>query len=69
LGDKEALPDVDTLGGLITTKLGRPPQVNDQVTYNETVHFTVLSVDGLAVARARVEFPAPIQATSTESEA
>ncbi len=57
LGNKDDLPDVETIGGLIMTELGRPPQVDDLVTYNENVHFTVLAVDGLAVARARVEFP------------
>ncbi len=57
LGHEEDLPDVETIGGLIMAQLGRPPQVHDQVTYHENVHFTVLAVDGLAVARARVEFP------------
>ncbi len=59
LGDEEDLPDVETVGGLIHTWLGRPPQIGDSVTslYNEKVHFTVLDVDGLAVARAKVEFP------------
>lgn len=57
LGDAESLPDVETVGGLITTELGRPPQMNDRVTYNNNVHFTVLTVDGLAVGRARVEIP------------
>ncbi len=57
LGNEEDLPNVETVGGLITTELGRPPQVNDCVTYNKAVRLTVLSVDGLAVGRARVEFP------------
>jgi CBS domain containing-hemolysin-like protein len=57
LGQKEDLPDVETVGGLIMTELGRPPRKDDQVTHNDDIHFTVLAVDGLAVARARVEFP------------
>jgi CBS domain containing-hemolysin-like protein len=59
LGEEEELPDVETVGGLIHTWLGRPPQVGDLVfssLYPE-VKFTVLDVDGLAVARAKVEFP------------
>lgn len=59
LGDEDDLPDVETVGGLIHTWLGRPPQVGDQVKslFNEEVRFTVLDVDGLAVARVKVEFP------------
>lgn len=56
LGEADDLPDVETVGGLIMAELGRLPHVGDQVTYNG-VHFTVLTVDGLAVARARVEYP------------
>lgn len=57
LGADEDLPDVETVGGLIVALLGRPPHPGDEVTYRETVHFTVLDVDRLAVTRARVEFP------------
>jgi CBS domain containing-hemolysin-like protein len=52
------LPDVETIGGLIVAELGRPPQVGDVVLYKEQVRFTVLAVDGLAVARAKIEYPA-----------
>ena len=57
LGDEESLPDVDTVGGLIVTKLGRPPRIDDEVVYNEHVVFRVLTVTRRAVARVRVEFP------------
>jgi CBS domain containing-hemolysin-like protein len=59
LGDEIDLPDVETVGGLIHTWLGRPPQIGDNVTsiHNQDVRFTVLDVDGLAVARVKVEFP------------
>jgi CBS domain containing-hemolysin-like protein len=59
LGDVEELPDVETVGGLIHTWLGRPPQIGDLVTpaHNSDVRLTVLEVDGLAVSRAKVEFP------------
>lgn len=60
-GDEEALPDVDTVGGLVVTVLGRPPQANDEVTYNNAIHLKVLAVDGRAVSRVRVEFPTPDQ--------
>jgi len=59
LGEEEDLPDVESVGGLIMAQLGRVPQPGDQVTYNDQVNFTVLTVDGLAVARARVEYPTP----------
>lgn len=59
LGELEDLPDVTTVGGLVISKLGRPPEVGDQVTYSdEHVRFKVLSVDGLAVTRVRLEYPA-----------
>lgn len=56
LGNEKELPDVETVGGLIMAKLGRPPEVGDEVIYNQ-VKFTVLTTDGLAVARARIEYP------------
>ncbi|MDX1615190.1 MAG: hemolysin family protein [Candidatus Promineifilaceae bacterium] len=59
LGEDAELPDVETVGGLIHTWLGRPPQVGDVVrsAHNSQVRFYVLDVDGLAVARAKVEYP------------
>lgn len=60
-GDEVTLPDVETIGGLVISRLGRPPQVGDEVVYNETVFIKVLAVDGRAVARVRIEFPVPGQ--------
>ena len=58
LGDEADLPDVETVGGLVVTGLGRPPERGDVLAYDsEDVRFTVLDVDGLAVARVKVEFP------------
>ena len=37
LGSKEELPDVDTIGGLIMTELGRLPQVGDKFTDRRAV--------------------------------
>jgi CBS domain containing-hemolysin-like protein len=58
LGEDASLPDVETVGGLIVTALGRPPRRGDRSVYNNEVHFTVLDIEGLAVARVQVEFPA-----------
>jgi CBS domain containing-hemolysin-like protein len=65
LGDESTLPDVETVGGLVITQLGRPPQINDEVVYSKQVSFKVLDVDRRAVARVRIEFPVP---DLTESE-
>jgi CBS domain containing-hemolysin-like protein len=60
LGNAADLPDVETVGGLIHSWLGRPPVVGDKVSAakNSEVNFTVLDLDGLAVTRAKIEFPA-----------
>ncbi len=63
LGETLNLPDVETVGGLIVTRLGRPAQVGDECIYtgeetNDAVTFTVIDVDGLAVIRARMTFDA-----------
>jgi len=58
-GEEAGLPDVETVGGLVVAKLGRPPQVGDEVTYNDWVKLKVLAVDGRAVARVHIEFPDP----------
>lgn len=57
LGDPEALPDVETVGGLIVTWLGRPPVKGDKLVHQDMVHFEVLDVERRAVVRTRVEFP------------
>ncbi|MBK8984728.1 MAG: HlyC/CorC family transporter [Chloroflexi bacterium] len=59
LGAEDELPDVETVGGLVVAKLGRPAKVNDEVVYSEHVVFRVLDIDRLAVTRVRIEFPAP----------
>ncbi len=59
LGDEDLLPDVDTVAGLVVTKLGRPPRVGDEAVYNDHVHFTVLAVAKRAATRIRVEYPVP----------
>ena len=49
------LPQVDTVGGLIITRLGRLPRVEDQADFGDNLRLTVLEIDGRAVARARIE--------------
>lgn len=66
LGEEDDLPDVDTVGGLIVTKLGRPPRVGDEVVYGEQVVLRVLDVDRRAVARVQVAYPAPSQPEASE---
>jgi CBS domain containing-hemolysin-like protein len=68
LGSDEELPDVETVGGLIVSLLGRPPHTGDEVTYRDTIHFTVLDVDHLAVTQAQVEFPTAEGADAEEAE-
>jgi CBS domain containing-hemolysin-like protein len=57
LGETDTLPDVETVGGLIITWLGRPPVVGDVVVHNENLRLQVMEVEGLAVSRAKLEFP------------
>lgn len=59
LGEEDELPDIETVGGLIVSLLGRPPAMGDSVTFHDNVRFTVLDIDRLAVLRARVEYPHP----------
>ncbi len=66
LGDEEELPDVETVGGLIVTWLGRPPKKGDEFTHHENIHFKVLDVDRLAVSRVRIEFPVLIDQQKEE---
>ncbi len=57
-GDEEKRPDIETIGGLIVTKLGRPPQSGDTLSCNDdSIQLTVLFTDGLAVARVRIDYP------------
>ena len=66
---EDALPDVETVGGLLISKLGRPPAVGDEVTYNNgRVIMRALAVEGRAVARMRVEFPAMEEKRKDEEE-
>lgn len=69
LGDADNLPDVDTVGGLIVTLLGRPPQIGDEVAVNGSVRMRVLAIDGRAVGRARITFPVVKRSADDAEEA
>jgi CBS domain containing-hemolysin-like protein len=51
--EDEELPDVDTVGGLVVSLLGRPARPGDQIELGETT-FTVESVSGFAVDMVRI---------------
>jgi CBS domain containing-hemolysin-like protein len=53
IGDRSDLPDVETVGGLITALLGRPPRPRDQVVCGGTTYI-VEQIDGFAVTQARI---------------
>lgn len=57
LGEEEDLPDVETVGGLVITWLGRPPKVGDEIARAGNIKFKVLDVDGLAVSRVKIDYP------------
>lgn len=69
LGEEDDLPDVETIGGLIVTALGRPAEPGDVVPLGQGGLLHVLAVDGLAVSRVRVEFPSPQQPHAGEESA
>ena len=66
-GEEEDLPDVETVGGLVISKLGRPPAVGDEVVYNEKIQIRVLAVEGRAVSRVLIEFPDPNKPVEEET--
>ncbi|MEM9773625.1 MAG: hemolysin family protein [Chloroflexota bacterium] len=60
ISDGMVIPEVETVGGLITTRLGRPAKVGDECVYGKHLKspltFVVTEVDGLAVTRARITY-------------
>ncbi len=67
-GNEEELPDVETVGGLVISKLGRPPVAGDEVIYNDKIQIRVLAVEGRAVSRVLIEFPDPEKQAEEEAD-
>lgn len=59
LGEENGLPDVETVGGLVVTGLGRPPRPGDLYQHSENILFSVLDIDGRAITRLKVTYPTP----------
>jgi CBS domain containing-hemolysin-like protein len=55
LGSGFEAEDVDTLGGLVFARLGRRPGVGDRVKIDDTWRARVEQLDGLRIARVRLE--------------
>ncbi|HEY1408072.1 MAG TPA: transporter associated domain-containing protein, partial [Promineifilum sp.] len=68
LGEADRLPDVETVGGLIVSLLGRPAVNGDMVEPRDGIRLYVLDIDKLAVVRARVEYPVPQTSRRTQVE-
>ncbi len=68
LGEEDELPDVETVGGLIISLLGKPPVNGDVVIFQDNIRMTVLDTDRLAIVRAKVEYPHAGKETSDQSD-
>ena len=58
-GDEE--PDIDSLGGLVVSLLGRVPQRGEIVSHPDGSEFQVLEADPRPVRKLRVTLPKPLQ--------
>jgi len=59
LGTEDSEEDVDTLGGLVVSLLGRVPQRGEIVAHPKGFEFEVLEADPRRVRRLRIRPPAP----------
>ena len=59
VGDDEDAPDIDSLGGLVVSLLGRVPQRGEIVTHPDGSEFQVLEADPRRVRKLRVTLPKP----------
>jgi magnesium and cobalt transporter len=57
--DGDDAPDIDSLGGLVVSLLGRVPQRGEIVTHPDGSEFQVLEADPRRVRRLRVTLPKP----------
>jgi len=56
-GDEEAEPDIDSLGGLVVSLLGRVPQRGEIVAHPDGSEFLVLEADPRRVRKLRITLP------------
>src|SRR5215469_14248886 len=61
VGDDEDAPDIDSLGGLVVSLLGRVPQRGEIVTHPDGSEFQVLEADPRRVRKLRVTLPKPLK--------
>ncbi|HVW74151.1 MAG TPA: hemolysin family protein [Rhizomicrobium sp.] len=59
--DDEDAPDIDSLGGLVVSLLGRVPQRGEIVTHPDGSEFQVLEADPRRVRKLRVTLPKPLK--------
>jgi CBS domain containing-hemolysin-like protein len=63
-GNEEAELDIDSLGGLVVSLLGRVPQRGEIITHPDRSEFQVLEADPRRVRKLRIRLP---QKTSTDA--
>ncbi len=68
LGTRFDASEVDSLGGLVFSRLGRKPQVGDEVELGGGWAARVERMDGLRIARVRLLPPKVVPATSAAAE-
>jgi CBS domain containing-hemolysin-like protein len=56
-GEDEAEPDIDSLGGLVVSLLGRVPQRGEIVAHPDGSEFQVLEADPRRIRRLRIKLP------------
>ena len=61
VGDGEDAPDIDSLGGLVVSLLGRVPLRGEIVTHPDGSEFQVLEADPRRVRKLRVTLPKPLK--------
>ncbi|HEY1878101.1 MAG TPA: hemolysin family protein [Rhizomicrobium sp.] len=61
VGDDEDVPDIDSLGGLVVSLLGRVPLRGEIVTHPDGSEFQVLEADPRRVRKLRVTLPKPLK--------
>src|SRR5471032_780317 len=58
-GEEEIAPDIDSLGGLVVSLLGRVPQRGEIIAHPDGTEFQVLEADPRRVRKLRVTLPKP----------